>query len=187
MKPTATVKNPEEIRREIEAILHEGMGNIIMVCLGENLKSEFSYVELQSDKPGAGLWLVTAMTEYLGRPFTVTAEVPIRFADQTVCATRIDDKVFTVLIDDYANAFGYEAWCEHDSTHEGSAVIVRETTTSLRLYDRWLVGHSEPGVLYRGKFEHLALPWARDVIAVCWPLLPYMALDTEQAMAKHIQ
>ena len=179
------VKTAEGIRRDIETALREGMENVITVCLGENLNSKFTYEELPRVQEGVAFWQVTAKVAYLGRTFSVTAEVPIRFPDGAVNTTRIDDRIFVVHIDDYAAAFSYEAWCTYHLARIGDAVIVRETFTQ-QCTDRWLVGSSEPGVLYRGGFEEMA-PWAKKIAARRWPQLSYAVLDSEQAAARHVQ
>lgn len=169
-----------EVKQRIELALHEGMDNVVMACLSENLKPEFSFIQVSADEITA-LWRVVAKTEHIGRTFTITADVPIRFPDEANGGYRIDDQIFAVHIDDYGNAFEFQAWCEcnpHNFTH----AIVRQVG---KQYDteRWLVGEAfEREVLYRGAWKDLP-HWVKQIVAEKWSHLPHVSIDTEKRAA----
>ena len=121
---TLTAGSSMPAERQIDCVLKEGMGNIVLAVMGiaDLGFDEFIYEPVSTTEEGAvTTYSVRAkVTDQIAQlPFS--AMVPVRHPDDQFLLYRIDDVVFEV---DAGRNRKYEAWCEHNP-YVGAIAIVR--------------------------------------------------------------
>ncbi len=147
---------------DTEVALHEGMANIVLVTLGENLRPKIVCESEGLKNDHEDIWRVTATVTppSTGRLVTFTSNMPISRPDAEYTVTRIANRFFNVTINDYFENFSFEAWCECNPSNGAMAVVRMIRPNSP---DRWLVGGGmDEEVHYRGEFARLP-QWVKDI------------------------
>jgi hypothetical protein len=165
MRATATVKTAEEIRKEIDCALKEGIENIVLAVMGiDGLGfDEFVYELVPGVEDGvvSNYKVMAKVTDQIAQ-LTFKSIVPVRHPDNSFLLYHIDDVFFDV---DAGVHRKYQAWCS-PSHYDGGIAIVRcadDTPVT------WLIaGTLDDTIIHIGPFSKIA-DRHRATIRKHWP------------------
>ena len=155
---------PAEI--QIDAVLKEGIGNVVLVVMGiaDLGFDDFTYEAVSSTDVGkvTSYEVMAKVTDQIAQ-VTFRAKVPVRHPDANILLYGIADEIFEVNAGVGKN---YEVWCEHNP-YNGSIAIVRFPADSKVTWT--VVGGLDDTIFHMDRhFSELSERFQRRIISH-WP------------------